>query len=106
MDELWRAVSGGKKGLDHEWINPAAEAEGAVAGMGCRRLLVCVAERDPMRERGAAYYEMVKRSGWKGEAELVETEGESHIFHLEKPEEHPKVQELTNKLVSFFSKPL
>ncbi|PKU65877.1 probable carboxylesterase 2 [Dendrobium catenatum] len=104
MDGLWRAVSGGGKGMDDAWINPAAEGEEAVARLGCRRVLVCVAERDPMRERGRAYWEMLKGSGWRGEVEIVETEGEGHVFHLEKTEGDGKVRELMDDLVRFFTK--
>ncbi|KAH0452218.1 hypothetical protein IEQ34_019517 [Dendrobium chrysotoxum] len=104
MDGLWRAVSGGGKGMDDAWINPAAEGEETVARLGCRRVLICVAERDPMRERGRAYWEMLKSSGWRGEVEIVETEGEGHVFHLEKAEGDVKVRELMDDLVTFFTK--
>ncbi|PKA55465.1 putative carboxylesterase 13 [Apostasia shenzhenica] len=102
MDDLWRAVSGGRKGLDDAWINPAAEREVA-ARLGCRRALVCVAEEDPMRERGRAYYEMLKGSRWAGEVELVETKGEGHVFHLERDASGEKAEQLTAKLVEFFA---
>lgn len=104
MDGLWRAVSGGEKGLDDPWINPAKEGNEAVAMMGCRRVVVCVAERDPMRERGRAYWEMLRASGWRGEAEIVETKGEGHVFHLEKTEADESVRQLMDELVRFFMK--
>lgn len=104
MDGLWRAVSGGEKGLDDPWINPAKEGKEAVAMMGCRRVVVCVAERDPMRERGRAYWEMLRASGWRGEAEIVETKGEGHVFHLEKTEGDESVRQLMDELVRFFMK--
>lgn len=104
MDGLWRAVSGGEKGPDDAWINPLTEREEAVARMGCRRVLVCVAEVDPLRERGRAYWEMLKGSGWRGEVKIVESEGEGHVFHLEKTEDDEKVRELMNELVRFFTK--
>lgn len=104
MDGLWRAVSGGVKGLDDVWINPMAEEKEVVRRMGCRRAVVFVAEKDPLRERGRAYWELLRESGWRGDLEIVETEGEGHVFHLEKMEDDEKVKELLNELVRFFIK--
>ncbi|KAK8941990.1 putative carboxylesterase 2 [Platanthera guangdongensis] len=70
MAGLWRAVCGGAKGLDEKWIDPAKEEEIAVMRMACRRVMVCVAERDLMRARGRAYWEMLKRSTGEGRRRL------------------------------------
>ncbi|KAK8930695.1 putative carboxylesterase 2 [Platanthera zijinensis] len=103
MAGLWRAVCGGAKGLDEKWIDPAKEEEKAVMRMACRRVMVCVAERDLMRARGRAYWEMLKRSQWGGEAEIMETKAEGHVFHLDcRPEIDGNVEELMGVLVGFF----
>lgn len=108
MDGLWMAVSGGAKGVDDVWINPMAEEREVVRRMGCRRAVVFVAERDPLRERGRAYGEFLRGSGWGGDVEIVETEGEGHVFHLEKKieeeDDDEKVRELMDEFVRFFTK--
>lgn len=38
-----------------------------------------------LRERGVHYKELLERSGWNGEVEVVEAKGEDHVFHLFKP---------------------
>ncbi|KAI4368328.1 hypothetical protein MLD38_016897 [Melastoma candidum] len=50
--------------------------------VGCERLLIGVAEEDLLLDRGIQYYNAVKESGWKGEAELVIVPGEDHAFHI------------------------
>lgn len=52
-------------------INPVVEGAPSLAGLGGCRLLVSVAEKDELME-----------SGWKGEVELIEEEGEDHAFHI------------------------
>ncbi|OWM74225.1 hypothetical protein CDL15_Pgr008538 [Punica granatum] len=58
----------------------------SLKGLGCERVLVCVAEKDPLRDRGVWYGELVKKSGWGGELEVFEVEGEDHAFHVLYPE--------------------
>lgn len=69
-------------GIDHPMINPFAHDAPSLSGIGCSRLLVCVAEKDELRERGVRYVEAVRESGWGGELELFEVEGEGHCFHV------------------------
>ncbi|KAL5077661.1 hypothetical protein RYX36_016645 [Vicia faba] len=54
--------------------------------LGCSRILICVAERDKLRDRGVWYWENVKKSGWNGRLELFEEKDENHVYHLFKPE--------------------
>ncbi|KAL0356806.1 UNVERIFIED_CONTAM: putative carboxylesterase 12 [Sesamum calycinum] len=49
------------------------------------RVIFFVAEKDQLRERGTGYFEALKKSGWRGEAEIMETEGEGHCFYLFNP---------------------
>lgn len=83
IDGLWRAVWPKGVSLDDPMINPNMDPE--IGSMGCERLLVCLAEKDWLRDRGLDFYEAVKRSGWKGTAEMVEVAGEEHVFHLLNP---------------------
>nr|GEV01940.1 2-hydroxyisoflavanone dehydratase-like [Tanacetum cinerariifolium] len=63
-------------GIDSPWINPFAKGSPCLDGLGCKRLMVCVASEDELRERGFHYYESVRKSGWDGELSLFED------FHL------------------------
>ncbi|PKA63205.1 putative carboxylesterase 2 [Apostasia shenzhenica] len=102
-DRLWRMVCpGAEGGTGDPRLNPASEGKVALAGMAGRRAVVFVAEKDVLREKGTAYHEVVTGSGWGGEAEVVETEGEGHVFHLLKPESE-KAGEMMEKVVAFFS---
>ncbi|EHA8588874.1 putative carboxylesterase 2 [Cocos nucifera] len=84
-EELWRFVCPGTTGPDDPWINPLAEGAPGLEGLPCERVLVTVAEKDFLKERGRAYYEGLKGSGWGGQAELLESEGDDHVFHLHNP---------------------
>ncbi|PKI37492.1 hypothetical protein CRG98_042121 [Punica granatum] len=72
----------------------------SLKGLGCERVLVCVAEKDPLRDRGVWYGELVKKSGWGGELEVFEVEGEDHAFHVLYPEtDNAKI--MIKRLASF-----
>lgn len=71
-----------------------------LSGLGCKRVLVFVAGMDFLRERGQSYYEALKKSGWSGTVDIVETEGENHVFHLFKPAEEKSVA-LVKRFVEF-----
>ncbi|GAV85721.1 Abhydrolase_3 domain-containing protein [Cephalotus follicularis] len=69
-------------GIDNPMVNPVAPGAPSLAGLGCSRLLVSVAKDDVLRDRGVWYCDAVKESGWKGEVELIQVEGEDHAFHI------------------------
>lgn len=79
----WNFACPSSTGGDDPRMNPAKDSR--LPNLGCKKVLVCVAGDDPMRERGYYYYDTLKNSGWKGSVEFVETPGESHVFHLFKP---------------------
>ncbi|XP_009401277.2 tuliposide A-converting enzyme 1, chloroplastic-like [Musa acuminata AAA Group] len=85
VERLWAFVRPGTTGLDDPWIDPLTEGAPSLAALPCRRVLVTVAEKDMLRKKGREYQEALKRSGWEGEAELLETVGENHVFHLSDP---------------------
>ncbi|KAJ1392277.1 Alpha/Beta hydrolase fold [Sesbania bispinosa] len=62
-----------------------AQKDPKLSDLGCPKVLVFVAGMDLLKERGKSYYEALKKSGWSGSVELVETEGENHVFHLFDP---------------------
>ncbi|XP_016577221.2 probable carboxylesterase 12 isoform X3 [Capsicum annuum] len=61
-----------------------------------------IVEKDVMRGRSLAYYDALKKSGWKGEVEIMETQGEDHVFHLLEPT-CEKAGVLMKRLVDFFN---
>ncbi|CAK9154624.1 unnamed protein product [Ilex paraguariensis] len=90
-------------GIDNPMINPFADDAPSLSGLGCSKVLVCVAEKDPLRDRGVHYVEAVKEeSGWKGEVELVEVEGEDHCFHIFTPDTE-NAKNLIKRLASFIA---
>ncbi|KAJ8619145.1 hypothetical protein MRB53_015331 [Persea americana] len=84
-DRFWMFSSPTTVGLDDPLINPMAEGAPSLSGLGCARLMVCLAEKDMLRDRGRVYYERLRLSRWKGTVEILESEGEDHVFHLFNP---------------------
>ena len=83
--KLWMYICPGSSGVSDPRVNPAAEP-GLLEKIVCGKVLVFVAEADTLKYRGVMYYELLKNSGWNGDVEFVETEGEDHVFHLFKPD--------------------
>ncbi|KAJ8763554.1 hypothetical protein K2173_002437 [Erythroxylum novogranatense] len=83
MSRFWRLSCPTTGGCDDPFINPVADAK--FASLGCSKVLVTVAQKDILRNRGWYYYENLKKSGWNGEVEIMEAEEEPHVFHLFKP---------------------
>nr|CAB3457271.1 unnamed protein product [Digitaria exilis] len=80
---MWRVVCPGSTGVeDDPWINPLAPGAPGLKGLACGRVLVCLAEKDVVRDRGHAYAEGLRASGWGGEVEVLEVAGQGHCFHL------------------------
>lgn len=69
-------------GFDNPLINPFSGDAPSLSWLGGSRLLVCVAEKDELREKGVRYFDAVKKSGWRGKMEFFEVEGEDHCFHI------------------------
>ncbi|XP_059653615.1 probable carboxylesterase 1 [Cornus florida] len=81
-DAMWLYMCPTSSGLEDRRLKPAAED---LCVLGCERVLVSVAERDHLCRIGRAYYEDLKKSGWKGTVEIVESLGEEHCFHMDDP---------------------
>ncbi|XP_050255920.1 tuliposide B-converting enzyme 1, amyloplastic-like [Quercus robur] len=97
---VYPSVTGG---VDNPMINPEGPGAPSLAGLGCDRLLVCVAGKDLLRDRGVWYVDMVRKSGWKGEIELFEVEGEDHVFHIFNIETE-NAKAMAKRLASFIFK--
>ncbi|KAF8713989.1 hypothetical protein HU200_027979 [Digitaria exilis] len=68
-------------------INPTDEEVASLTST-CRRVMVAVAEKDTLRERGVRLFDRVRECydlTGGGEVTLVESEGEDHGFHLYNP---------------------
>ncbi|KAL2463801.1 putative carboxylesterase 2 [Forsythia ovata] len=89
-------------GIDNPMVNPFADNAPSLSGLGCSRLLVCLAEKDLLTERGIHYVDSVKKSGWNGEVQMVVVEGEDHCFHFFDPHTE-KAKNLIKLLASFVS---
>ncbi|XP_010515187.1 PREDICTED: probable carboxylesterase 12 [Camelina sativa] len=86
IDSIWKMASpDSKDGSDDPLINVVKSESVDLSGLGCGKVLVMVAEKDALARQGWGYAAKLDKSGWKGEVEVVESEGEEHVFHLMKP---------------------
>lgn len=88
-------------GIDNPMVNPAGPGAPSLGDLGCSKLLVCVSSKDKLRDRGVWYYDLVRESGWEGEVDFYEVEGEEHAFHILSEAETQNVKKMINKLASF-----
>ncbi|KAF7144228.1 hypothetical protein RHSIM_Rhsim05G0082100 [Rhododendron simsii] len=101
-DKMYKFMCPSSSGLaDDPRLNPAADP--GLPRMGCERVLFCVAEKDFLRDRGLGYYEALGKSGWVGEREIMESEGEGHGFHLFDPD-CEKAAVLLKRVASFLNR--
>ncbi|CAJ1977244.1 unnamed protein product [Sphenostylis stenocarpa] len=102
---VWKLVyPSAPGGIDNPFINPLAAGAPSLAQLACSRILVCVAEKDGLRDRGVWYYEAVKKSGWQGQIQLFEEKDEDHDYHLLKPslnQDTRNAHKLINLMASF-----
>ncbi|KAJ4964003.1 hypothetical protein NE237_023942 [Protea cynaroides] len=82
-DKLWMVMCPSSIGCNDPLINPAACTN--LQGLACKRVVVCVAEKDPLIGGALFYHKTLHKSGWEGELELMEVQGEGHVFHLFNP---------------------
>ncbi|XP_059637005.1 probable carboxylesterase 2 [Cornus florida] len=85
VDNWWRFVCPSDKGSNDPLINPFVKGAPSLENLACSRILVCIAEKDILKDRGMLYYESLMKSGWGGVAEILETKGEDHVFHIFDP---------------------
>ncbi|KAM1106283.1 hypothetical protein ACFX13_003213 [Malus domestica] len=97
-DKLLEVIYPTCGGSDDPRVRPGNDPK--LGEIGCGRVLVFVAEKDFLRDRGWAYHEALKKSGYGGVVEIVESQGEDHVFHLFNPSCDNAV-DLVKKVVSF-----
>ncbi|CAN6196211.1 unnamed protein product [Urochloa humidicola] len=101
MAAIWEfACPGAAGGADDPRMNPMAPGAPALESLRCERMLVCAGEKDWAAARDHAYYAAVAASAWPGRTAWLESEGEGHVFFLEKPE-CAKARELMDRVVTF-----
>jgi acetyl esterase/lipase len=109
-EEFWESVKkrwsiifpDAKGGLDDPRMNPMAAGAPSLTKLACERMLVCAASEDPIRPRERAYYDAVKRSGWGGEVDWFESEGEGHAFFVRKYGSSKAVK-LMDRVIAFLA---
>ncbi|KAL6535320.1 hypothetical protein OROMI_026694 [Orobanche minor] len=89
-------------GIENPLINPLVDGAPGLSGLGCSKMIVCLSEKDVLAAEGLAYAQKVRESGWKGEIEVVEVEGEDHCFQIFDPE-NEKAKNLIKRLACFIS---
>ncbi|KAF7005404.1 hypothetical protein CFC21_020530 [Triticum aestivum] len=86
VDRLWPFITAGRLGNDDPLVNPVDEE---IASLTCRRVLVAVAEKDTLRDRGRRLAARMRDCcSWADDENavtLIESKGEDHGFHLYNP---------------------
>ncbi|KAL6218782.1 hypothetical protein ACLB2K_011991 [Fragaria x ananassa] len=99
-DKLLEVIYPTGGGLEDPKMYPGNDPR--LGSLGAGRVLVFVAEKDFLKDRGWSYYEALKKSGWSGVVEIEETEGEDHVFHLLDPS-CEKAVSLVKKVAAFMN---
>ncbi|KAL5202363.1 hypothetical protein ABZP36_013315 [Zizania latifolia] len=87
MAKIWEfACPSAVGGADDPRMNPTAPGSPGLENLWCKRMLICTGEMDWAGARGRAYHAAVTASAWRGSAAWLQSEGEGHVFFLEKPE--------------------
>ncbi|CAH8384192.1 unnamed protein product [Eruca vesicaria subsp. sativa] len=101
--EIWEKIASPNSvnGTDDPLFNVVG-SDSDFSGLGCEKVLVAVAGKDVFVRQGLGYAAKLKRSGWKGDLEVMEEGDEDHCFHLLNPnsENAPKFMK---KFVEFIT---
>ncbi|KAG6711445.1 hypothetical protein I3842_05G053700 [Carya illinoinensis] len=97
-DKMYKYMCPTSTGFEDPLLYP--EVDPNLGRMAGGRVLVSVAEKDRLKDRGLGYCETLRQSSWAGTVELYETEGEGHGFFLLNPTSD-KVEPLVKVLVDF-----
>ncbi|PPE01794.1 hypothetical protein GOBAR_DD01174 [Gossypium barbadense] len=103
LDRLWPFLCPANPDNNDPRVNPVSTDGPSLVGLGCSRVLVCVAEKDVLRDRGWRYYEALGRNGWMGVVEIMVTDGEGHGFHLNDLD-CEKAKGLITRLAAFYNR--
>ncbi|XP_006291432.2 probable carboxylesterase 7 [Capsella rubella] len=103
IEGSWRIASpNSKDGVDDPLINVVGSEDSVLSELGCGKVLVMVAGDDQLYRQGWCYGEKLKKSGWEGEVEVMETKDENHVFHLRDPKSD-NARQVVLKLAEFIN---
>ncbi|KAG9444561.1 hypothetical protein H6P81_015901 [Aristolochia fimbriata] len=104
MEKFWKFVCPNTTGEDDPRTNPHAGGPAGFASLAGKRVLVCLAEKDFLTVWGRMYCDALGSGGYyKGTVEMLESEGEGHVFHLFNPE-CQKAKEMMSRVVDFINR--
>ncbi|KAK4258755.1 hypothetical protein QN277_005167 [Acacia crassicarpa] len=83
LDRLWKFLCPSESGEDDPLINP--EKDPNLRRLDCKRVLICVADEDLMKDRSLNYKGLLEKNGFSGQVDVLVTKGENHAFHVFKP---------------------
>ncbi|XP_040383252.1 2-hydroxyisoflavanone dehydratase-like [Oryza brachyantha] len=92
----------GGAGADDPRLNPLAPGAPALEKLACERMLVCAGQKDALAPRNRAYHDAVAASAWRGSLAWLESEGEDHVFFLQKPE-CENAKQLLDRVLEFIA---
>ncbi|CAI9118542.1 OLC1v1020129C1 [Oldenlandia corymbosa var. corymbosa] len=99
--KIWKLVyPSAPGGVNSPLINPFADDAPNLGKIECQKVFVCCGEKDVLRDIDLRYVEALKKSGFEGELELADVEGEDHCFQLFNPYTE-KAQSLISSMASF-----
>uniref|UniRef100_A0A0C9RK35 TSA: Wollemia nobilis Ref_Wollemi_Transcript_13980_1165 transcribed RNA sequence n=1 Tax=Wollemia nobilis TaxID=56998 RepID=A0A0C9RK35_9CONI len=97
-DAIWKIALPDGADKDHPFCNPDGPRSPSLATLPYCRIIVFVAEKDFIKDRGLMYYEALKKAG--KDVELVVAQSEGHVFHLINPQSENAVTML-NQIYNF-----
>ncbi|RCV20718.1 hypothetical protein SETIT_4G079600v2 [Setaria italica] len=100
----WRFMTGNPgAAVDDPRLSPTSAGAPPLALLPTARVLVAVAGVDFLATKGRAYHAALLASGWSGEAELEDTPGVDHVFHLVRPGTEA-AEKLMDRVVAFIAR--
>ncbi|KAG5526490.1 hypothetical protein RHGRI_032684 [Rhododendron griersonianum] len=97
ITKLWPYVCPSTSGPSDPRVNPVADPD--LKKLGGKRVLICLAEQDPLLDAGKKYGQALRREGGKVVKRFV-SKGKSHVFHLREPNSKEAL-DLIDRVVSF-----
>ncbi|KAF6147222.1 hypothetical protein GIB67_039352 [Kingdonia uniflora] len=81
-NKMWTFAYPSTIGHDDPLVNPFTAEAPSLSNQGCTHALIFVTDQDVYRDCGWLYYETLRKRDWRGVVEIMEIEGEDHVFHL------------------------
>ncbi|XP_047978686.1 probable carboxylesterase 2 [Salvia hispanica] len=91
-DNIWIYAYPNSTGLDDPQLNPDYDPN--LSKLGCKKVVVYVAENDILRDRGLQYKKALEKIKWKGEVKAVDVKGAVHVFNLIFPKSKDSIEML------------